>query len=284
MNDTNRPDRPVAGACGADPWRLLDRFTPARIALGRAGGSVPTRPLLEFQLAHAQARDAVLRDLDAAAFGHQLAAARLENLQCRTMACDRATFIARPDLGRMLDADSRTALRQRRACDGPYDCVFVVADGLSALAIERHAAQFLSLVCERIGQAGWRVAPICVVNQGRVAVGDEVGALLAARMTVLLVGERPGLSSPDSLGVYLTWDPRPGRTNAERNCISNIRPPHGLSYQLAAHKLCALMIESRRRGLSGVGLQEDACAPLENEAAGEAPGEARPPPKDSRQT
>jgi ethanolamine ammonia-lyase small subunit len=147
---------------------------------------------------------------------------------------------------------------QRHAGDA-FDAVFVVADGLSALACERHAPALLERVAPKLADANWRVAPICLVRQGRVAVGDEIGALLPAAMTVMLIGERPGLSSPDSLGVYLTWDPVPGRSNAQRNCISNVRP-EGLSYAAAAHKLFYLMTEARRRKLSGVHLKEDAPA------------------------
>jgi ethanolamine ammonia-lyase small subunit len=254
-----KPARPPVVPPGdPDPWRFLAGLTPARIALGRAGASVPTRPLLEFQLAHARARDAVQRDLDAAALAARLAGCGFEALQLHSRARDRRMFIARPDLGRDLDDASRVLLKSLPGTHELCDCVFVVADGLSALAIETHAVPLLVELRTRLGSDGWRLGPVCIVQQGRVAVGDEVGALLAARMSVLLVGERPGLSSPDSLGVYLTWDPAPGRTNAERNCISNIRPPDGLAYALAAHKLHFLMTEARRRRLSGVGLKEDA--------------------------
>jgi len=242
-----------------DPWSALSRFTPARIGLGRAGGSIPTKPLLEFQLAHARARDAVQRDLDTQAVQAALIGRGFEVLLLHSAAPDRATFIQRPDLGRLLSPQAQTLLRAQAHQSHPFDAVFVVADGLSALAVERHAAALLEGIAPKLQQAHWRVAPVCLVQQGRVAVGDEIGTLLAAAMTVVLIGERPGLSSPDSLGVYLTWDPIPGRTNAERNCISNVRL-EGLSYALAARRLLYLMTEARRRKLSGVALKENALA------------------------
>jgi ethanolamine ammonia-lyase small subunit len=252
-----------------DPWQALNRFTAARIGLGRAGGSLPTGPLLEFQLCHARARDAVQRDLDAAAQEQRLRERGFEVLQLASVAPDRHAFIRRPDQGRILHPDSR-ALLERRPHPAPFDAVFVLADGLSALAVERHAAPLLERIAPRLIDAGWHLAPVCVVRQGRVAVADEIGALLPACMSVMLIGERPGLTSPDSLGIYLTWDPLPGRSNAERNCISNVRP-EGLGYAHAAHKLFHLMSESRRRRLSGVDLKEDAPA-LPAADAGTLPG------------
>lgn len=240
-----------------DPWQSLAALTAARIGLGRAGGSVPTEPLLAFQLAHARARDAVLQDLDVDALDAQLDGAGFESLHLASAARDRATFIARPDLGRILDDASRQLLEARPQAV-PFDCAVVVADGLSARAVMAHAMPLLLELRTRLAPGDWHLAPVSILRQGRVAIGDEVGALLPARMTVLLIGERPGLSSPDSLGVYLTHDPLPGRSNAERNCLSNIRPPAGLSYALAAHKLAYLMHEARRRQLSGVELKEDA--------------------------
>ncbi len=233
-------------------WTRLRQHTAARIGLGRAGGSVPTAALLEFQLAHARARDAVHRALDVAALEAALHGRGWDALALHSAAADRATYIRRPDLGRVLDEASRAALAARAAA--ACDVTFVIADGLSALAVERHAVALLDVARPLL--AGWSFGPACVVSQGRVAVGDEVGALLGARLAVVLIGERPGLSSPDSLGIYLTWAPRPGRTNAERNCISNVRP-EGLSYDAAARKLAQLMNEARRLGLSGVHLKDD---------------------------
>jgi ethanolamine ammonia-lyase small subunit len=242
-----------------DPWRSLTRYTSARIGLGRAGVSVPTRAQLEFQLAHAQARDAVHRPLDAGALQTKLKQHGWEAVLLHSAAVDRATYIQRPDLGRILDDASRATLEAWPRSDSGHDAVFIVADGLSALAIERHAVPLLEQMKVKLADAQWRIAPLCIVEQGRVAISDEIGALLAARLSVILVGERPGLSSPDSLGIYLTWDPLPGRTNAERNCISNVRP-EGLSYALAAHKLFHLMMAARQLRLSGVSLKDDAPA------------------------
>jgi ethanolamine ammonia-lyase small subunit len=238
-----------------DPWRGLRAFTPARIALGRAGGSVPTGPLLDFQLAHARARDAVQRELDGDALDAALRERAWEVLRLHSAAPDRRAFVQRPDLGRILSDESKVALESR----GPaaHDVVSIIADGLSALAVERHALPLLDALRPRLD--GWRIAPVCVVHQGRVAIGDEIGTLLGADLVVVLIGERPGLSAPDSLGVYLTWQPMPGRTNAERNCISNIRP-EGLGYALAAHKLYHLMTAARLRRLTGIDLKEDAPA------------------------
>jgi ethanolamine ammonia-lyase small subunit len=249
--------RPVPGH--PDAWNFLSQLTAARIGLGRAGGSLPTTPLLDFQLSHARARDAVQRNLDTTALSTELGAAGFTTLQLHSAAHDRAMFIGRPDLGRILDSASRQLLEQHASERPPCDCAIVIADGLSALAVERHAAALLSQLAPRL-QNDWQLAPVVIVQQGRVAIADEIGALLASRMTVLMIGERPGLSSPDSLGVYLTWDPLPGRSNAERNCISNIRGSAGLSYALAAHKLHYLMTEARRRQLSGIDLKEDAPA------------------------
>jgi ethanolamine ammonia-lyase small subunit len=218
----------------------LRAHTPARVALGRVGHSIPTAELLRFQLDHARARDAVYEALDPGSLG-------LPHVLVRSGAADRATFLRRPDLGRRL-ADAAPLAR------GDYDAAFVIADGLSAPAVHRHARPLLDAVTPRL--AGWRLAPLTVVLQGRVAIGDEIGARLGARMAVVLIGERPGLTSPDSLGVYLTWDPRPGRTDAERNCISNIRT-EGLSYEAAAGTLEFLMTAARSRRLSGVLLKDE---------------------------
>jgi len=230
--------------------RLRD-FTPARVGLGRAGHSVPTRELLDFQLAHARARDAVHLALDVRSLVLELRQKGIEPVMATSAAAGRGVYLRRPDLGRRLSTESREKLSGLR---GEYDVAFVIADGLSALAVHRHAVALLETV---LAQLDWCVAPVVIVEHGRVAIGDEIGELLGAKLVVVLIGERPGLSSPDSLGVYLTWEPKPGRTDAERNCISNIRA-EGLSYAAAAHKLLFLMNESRRRKLSGVQLKEEA--------------------------
>jgi ethanolamine ammonia-lyase small subunit len=219
-------------------------YTPARVAQGRTGHSLPTRELLRFQLDHARARDAVYEPLDPASLG-------MPHVLLHSAAPDRATYLRRPDLGRTLRAGDDLLI-----CPGPspYDASFVIADGLSAPAVHRHAVPLLDEVLPKL--KGWRLAPLTVVLQGRVAIGDEIGQRLGARLVVVLIGERPGLSSPDSLGVYLTWDPRPGRNDAERNCISNVRTA-GLSYAAAASTLVFLMNAARSRQLSGVGLKNE---------------------------
>ena len=247
-------------------WDALRRYTDARIALGRAGHSLPTAAHLDFQLAHAQARDAVHLPFDALGVEAALQAGGLETLLLHSAAPDRATYLQRPDLGRRLDEPSREALATWRAqhavsADSTrFDIAFVIADGLSALAVHSHAAALLAATLARLRAdttPGWSVAPVTVVEQARVAIGDAVGEALQANAVVVLIGERPGLSSPDSLGIYLTWAPRLGLTDASRNCISNVRPA-GLSVDAAAAKLHQLLVQSRLRQLTGVGLKDDA--------------------------
>jgi len=261
MNDDDRqlPASPAGdeGVVTSNPWLSLRRFTAARIALGRSGVSQPTAPQLEFQLAHARARDAVHLALDHSALGDALQAATgLPCLALHSAAASRDIYLQRPDLGRRLDEASRQALLERPREEAGYDLAFVIADGLSALAIEQNALPFLKVLMARLAAESWSLAPLSIVRQGRVAVGDEVGELLGARAVVVLVGERPGLSSPDSMGLYLTWAPRTGLTDAARNCISNVRPA-GLTYDDAAFKLHYLLSESRQRQLSGVALKDE---------------------------
>lgn len=218
----------------------LRRFTMARVGLGRAGNSLPTTELLDFQWAHARARDAVHYPLDAASLQLSIAARGWPCARVKSSAPDRQTYLRRPDLGRRLSPDS---LAPVAALHGSCDTVFVIADGLSALAVQRHALPLLDY-------AGCH-GPVVLVEQGRVAIGDQIGELGGALLAVVLIGERPGLSSPESLGVYLTWAPRIGRTDAERNCISNIHPD-GLPVEAAAKSLTLLMTEIRCRRLSGV--------------------------------
>jgi ethanolamine ammonia-lyase small subunit len=231
--------------------RRLRDYTPARVELGCVGASLPTRALLEFQLAHAKARDAVHLPLAVKSLAVELQQKGLESIALGSAARDRDEYLKRPDLGRRLSGESRERLAALR---GAYDAALVIADGLSALAVHRHAVPLIELLLRELD---WRIAPIAIVEQGRVAIGDEIGELLGAKVVVVLIGERPGLSSPDSLGAYLTWQPRPGRTDAERNCVSNIRA-EGLSYAAAARKLLFLMNEARRLKLSGVELKEEA--------------------------
>jgi ethanolamine ammonia-lyase small subunit len=240
----------------ANPWQVLRQFTDARIALGRAGVSLPTQAHLAFQLAHAQARDGVHDNMDVAAMRAGLGTLSNDVLTLQSAAGDRQTYLQRPDLGRRLDAASRECLlRRHEQIAGGVDLAVVVADGLSARAVGRHALPLLERVVPALQSAGWALGPLTLVEQGRVAIGDEVGQLLRARMVAVLIGERPGLSSPDSLGVYLTWMPAPGLTDASRNCISNIRPA-GLGYDEAAHKLRHLLHEARRGQRTGIGLKD----------------------------
>lgn len=242
-----------------DGWSALTRFTAARIALGRSGASLPTQAHLQFQLAHAQARDAVHLAFDGGAHALLMTSLQLPTLQVNSAAADRHTFLQRPDLGRRLDTTSMALLQQQVIGIAP-EIVFVIADGLSALAVERNAARFLNVMVPRLRSRDWQIGPLVIAQQGRVAIGDQIGALLQAQMVVVLIGERPGLSSPDSLGLYLTFAPRPGRSDAERNCISNIRDG-GLTIADAAHRLDFLLTEARHRQLSGVELKDESESP-----------------------
>lgn len=252
-----------------NPWQALRQLTPARIALGRAGTSLPSRAQLDFQFAHAQARDAVHLPFEHTELREELRNLGHETLLLRSAANDRHTYLQRPDLGRRLDDESAQLLDEHvKAHGGGHDLAIVIADGLSSLAVSRHSLPFLKRLLEQVTAEGWSLAPITLVEQGRVAVADEVGERLGAKMTVILIGERPGLSSPDSLGLYFTWAPKVGLTDAYRNCISNVRL-EGLSYGVAAFRLMYLMREACRRQLSGVDLKDEAEMPtLENQGPG----------------
>ena len=230
--------------------RSLREFTSARVALGRTGHSLPTQELLDFQLAHARARDAVHSRLDVASLMLEVKKRGLDCIAAKSAAADRQVYLLRPDLGRRLSAASAQAIRDSK---GEFDVVFVIADGLSALAVHRYALAVLDSGMARLRD--WRIAPIVLVEQGRVAIADEIANLLGASIAAILLGERPGLSAPDSLGIYMTWKPAPGiTTDAERNCISNIRTG-GLSPEVAAGRLVYLLTEARRRMISGVKLK-----------------------------
>lgn len=245
------------GVVVANPWAQLRQYTPARIALGRAGVSLPTAPHLAFQLAHARARDAVHHELDAEKLSRTLAQGGYETIVLHSAAASRLEYLQRPDKGRRLDPASRAILEKHSAGASPrYDISFVIGDGLSALAIEENAAPFLERMSAVLAGGGWRVAPLVIVKEARVASGDEIGEMLGAEIVTILIGERPGLSSPDSMGIYMTHKPRVGLTDEARNCISNVRR-EGLSYDAAAHKLHYLMTEARRRGHSGVHLKDE---------------------------
>ena len=244
-----------------DPWEQLKNFTDARIGLGRAGTSLPTHELLKFQLSHAQAIDAVHAELDIEALKQQVCEltycdAELSTLSVTSQAEDRHTYLQRPDLGRRLSEADAYQLQQHNT-DEPADLALVIADGLSATAIEQQAIPFLrGLLAElESDPAEWSLAPVVIVRQGRVAIGDDIAGKLGAKMVAVLIGERPGLSSPDSMGIYLTWQPRLGCDDAKRNCISNIRAA-GLTPSNAARKCAYLLGDARTKQLSGVGLKD----------------------------
>jgi len=248
MDDTPKP-------LIRDPWSELRRHTPARIALGRAGPALPTQAVLEFGLAHARARDAVHMALDLSALEAGLRADGYAPLRAHSAAADRVTYLTRPDLGRRLDEASTQALR---AAAAPCEIAVALADGLSAVAVQQHALPLLAALRARNPQR-WSAIPVVLASQGRVALGDAVGEALGARLVVVMIGERPGLSSPDSLGLYVTHAPRTGLSDAERNCISNVRP-QGLAYAEAARKLDWLAGAALARGLTGIGLKDESDA------------------------
>ena len=252
-----------------NPWQRLRQLTPARIGLGRAGTSLPTGAQLDFQFAHAQARDAVHTPLDSAALAGRIRALGIDCLALHSAAADRPTYLQRPDLGRRLDDASAARLdAYAQAQPGGADLAVVIADGLSALAVERHALPMPARSLAAGRAEGGRRPPATLVEHGRGAGAAAGGARLGARMSVILLGERPGLSSPDSLGLYFTFAPKVGLNDASRNCISNVRL-EGLAYPLASHRLLYLMREACRRQLSGVKLKDEAEVPA---LGGDGPG------------
>lgn len=250
------PLSPPPADAGRDPWLGLRRYTSARIALGRTGGSQRTDTVLDFRLSHARARDAVLAGFDPAVVTSPLGAAGLSSLTLATAVSDRRAYLLRPDLGRRLDPASREKLSALSAAPGyaPPDLVCIVSDGLAAAATNHAVPTLLPLLSE-LRSAGWSIGPVVVVPLARVKIQDEIGSLLGARYTLMLLGERPGLGTPDSLGAYFTARPAPERTDADRNCVSNIRP-EGLPPAQAAAKLAWLLRESARTGLGGVALKD----------------------------
>jgi len=246
------PEHPIQ----PDPWHSLRAHTAARIALGRSGGSLPTRAQLDFRLAHARARDAVLAEFDAEALGAALAAPGEAVIVVESAARDRAAYLQRPDLGRRL-ADESVALLTAHAAAAPCcELAIIVSDGLSTLAANTQARPLLAALRPLLAADGWTLAPLVVAKHARVALQDEIGEILRAQFSLILLGERPGLGSADSLGAYFTHAPSPGRTDADRNCLSNIRPG-GLSSGDAARKLHALLTQARRLRLSGVALKDE---------------------------
>lgn len=244
----------------ANPWTQLRRHTPARIALGRAGPALPTREVLAFGAAHARARDAVHLALDVDALEAQLREAGYAPIRVHSAAPNRPAYLLRPDLGRRLDEESRRALA---AVSPPPEIVVSIEDGLSAVAVQKHAVPLLAAL-RTVAPERWAGVTIVIATQGRVALGDAIGEKLGARLVVVMIGERPGLSSPDSLGLYVTHAPRIGRTDAERNCISNVRP-EGLPYLAAAARLDWLATQAIHRGLTGVALKDESDSPDRSE-------------------
>jgi ethanolamine ammonia-lyase small subunit len=238
-----------------DAWTDLRRATPARIALGRAGGSLSTGEWLDFKSAHAAARDAVHCAFDVEKLAAEVTALNVDVVVVESAAGDRHTYLQRPDLGRQLDERSRYQLQELARPQTAFDLAIVVSDGLSALAVHRQAVPLLSALLKRLHAGDWHLAPIVVARFGRVALQDEVGQVLSAQLSLILIGERPGLGSPDSLGAYLVYNPRPGNTDANRNCVSNIRP-EGLPHEAAAETIHYLLTEARTRQLSGVQLKD----------------------------
>ncbi len=253
-----------AAEAGRDPWVGLRRYTAARIALGRTGGSQRTGSVLDFRLSHARARDAVMAAFDTEGIAGRFEAVGLATHRIATAVADKKTYLVRPDLGRRLHDASRAQLAPFAQTWGQRDLVIIVSDGLAAQAAERHAVETVVFLAEHLTAAGWTLYPILLAPFGRVKLQDEVGELLGARHALMLLGERPGLGTPDSLGAYLTHHPRASCTDADRNCVSNIRP-EGLPPALAARKLAHLLMESARLGVSGVALKD-------TEATGEIEG------------
>ncbi|HZY35170.1 MAG TPA: ethanolamine ammonia-lyase subunit EutC [Mucilaginibacter sp.] len=235
-----------------DPVAPLKEFTRARIAIGRVGASIPLKQSLEFNLAHAHARDAVYSILDVDGLFDTLKVFDLPLLHLHSKALTRHKYLKRPDLGRQLDEGSA----QHLAGYSGYDAAIIISDGLSATAVNENTAGLLRLLIPKLLAAKLTLAPLCLVEQGRVAIGDDIGFALEAKFSIVLIGERPGLSSADSMGAYLTYNPKPGLTDESRNCVSNIRP-HGLKYKPAAEKIFYLVNEAFKRKLSGVGLKDN---------------------------
>ncbi len=254
----NTPEK--SGAVTADPWRDLRKFTNARIGLGRCGVSLPVKEWMDFRLAHARARDAVTAPFDAAGIAAQIADAAITCLTVSSRAPDMQTFLVRPDLGRRLCDESLAMLAAWADEHIPPgeepDITLVVSSGLSSRAIHENAVPFVLRFTEEAHRAGLRTGPVIIVRNGRVASGDEAASLMRSKLCAILIGERPGLSSPNSMGIYMTYAPHPGCTDEARNCISNVRRD-GLSIEEGVRKLAYLVQGSLRLGLSGVGLKDD---------------------------
>jgi ethanolamine ammonia-lyase small subunit len=249
MSDTVEP------LATQDPWQQLKMFTPARIALGRAGMSLTTQAHLEFQLAHALARDAVKSSVDFTVLEHRLNSKGFSTMILQSQVDNQTMYLQRPDLGRLLNASAMTRLRESEV--NAADAVVVVVDGLSSKAIELHAEPVLNLLLPELQASNLNMPPIQLVRFGRVAIGDVIADHFSAKYCIVLIGERPGLSSPDSLGIYFTYQAKPGiSTDANRNCISNIHG-NGLAYPSAVKKLLYLIKASEKLQYSGVNLKDE---------------------------
>lgn len=249
-----KDDKPALPSVHLNPWQTLRQFTAARIALGRTGASLPTDEVLRFGMAHAQARDAVHQPFHSQELEPELQALGLKTLRVDSAAPDRTTYLCRPDLGRKLSQESRAFLRALPAQD--IDLLLVVADGLSSKAVHRQAVPLITALLPHLRALGIKVGPVVLAHQSRVALGDDIAETMKAKAVAILLGERPGLSSPDSLGIYMTWGPHTRRRESERNCISNVRP-EGLDYPQAAFKLAWLLEQAFVRRLSGVDLKDE---------------------------
>jgi ethanolamine ammonia-lyase small subunit len=255
-----------------DPWANLKQFTDARIGLGRSGAAMPTREVLNFALSHAMARDAVTTPLDWGPIEQGLQGLGLKTIRIKSATHDRSEYLRRPDLGRQLSPEARETLAGAiEANAGKPDLVVLVGDGLSSLGVAANVVPMMRAFLQHARQAGWKLGPVLLADDARVALGDEAGEILGAKAVLVLIGERPGLSSPDSLGAYLTLAPRVGLKDADRNCISNIRP-RGLSYDEAAFKAAWLLREAFRRGISGVNLKDESQFLIEGQKGSELIG------------
>jgi len=233
----------------------LRDLTPARVALGRCGASLPTRALLDFTLAHARARDAVHATFDARSLVAGLGELGLRPQEVKSRAANRRIYLARPDLGRRLDEQSARDLTSLGGVAAGRLAV-VIGEGLSSIAVQAHAVQLMRHLLPRLEAAGIEIGHVVVASGARVALGDEIGEILHASLVAMLIGERPGLSAPDSLGAYLTFAPRSGLTDADRNCVSNIHR-EGLTYDEAAFKIAWLIREGISRKVTGVALKDE---------------------------
>lgn len=256
--EPSRAERPEAETTNSQPSaveRVLDlrQMTDARVSLGRHGAGLPTGAQLSFLLDHARAREAVWTSVDRGALEERLVAAGLNVVHVDSMADDRSVYVRRPDLGRLLDPTSTERLKELAGGKG-CDIAIVVADGLSSSAVDLNAVPLIEALAPKLEDLGLTVAPIVLAAQARVALGDPVGEALGAKLTVVLVGERPGLSAADSLGAYITFGPKPGNPDSGRNCVSNIRDG-GLPVAEAASIIAALVRDMVKTGVSGVALK-----------------------------